>query len=63
MPFHVPNGGVEVGALGFGLEILILPRGFPGPLLAFFWCLRSMGAFRLLARVREVMASDPVEGP
>jgi hypothetical protein len=37
MPFRVPDGGVEAGALGLGSEISILPRVFPGAFLAFFW--------------------------
>jgi hypothetical protein len=37
MPFPVPYGGVKAGALGLESEILILPGGFPGAFLAFFW--------------------------
>jgi hypothetical protein len=62
MPFRVSDGGVKVGSLGFGLEILIPPRSFPGAFLAFFRWLGVRGAFRLLAQVLETLALDLVEG-
>jgi hypothetical protein len=42
--------------------ILIPPEGFPVVFLAFLGGLRSIGTFRLQARVLEALALNPTEG-
>jgi hypothetical protein len=46
-----------------GSLILIPLEDFPVAFLAFFYGVRLVVAFRLLARVFNVPALDPVEGP
>jgi hypothetical protein len=62
IPFRGPNGGVEVDALGTCSLILIPLKDFPVVFLAFFWGVRLVVAFHLLARVFDTPTLAPMEG-